>query len=506
MGRTFRFRYNTTLLLHICLIAPIVASEQALSADVAQETQQLPPVTSNPDALTLDTALAWALERNPGLAAFSWELRAAEARQLQAGLRPNPELAIEIEDIGLGSGVSTRTVEDSASLGWGGGGLAPSAARSWRRESDGNGGFSEAEYTLALSQLIELGGKRAQRLRVAGRDRDVAAWDYEIARASVLAATASAFNRVLATQRQLVIAGELVALATRFGDSVQALVEAGKVAPLDGRRFSTELRATQILFENIRHETEAARAALAACWGDERPLFEHAAGDLPPPRDLPPLDALIARTGANPDLKRWMAETVRRETVVALEQAQAVPDLTLGLGIKFQRLQGHGSRAIELDTGGVSFSRERTGLDERWSTSLVLEAAVPLPVFNRNQGNIKEAQAHAAAGAERYRQARLDTVAALTKAYHEAAARTKEFRVLDEEIVPGAESVFTLTEEGYRQGKFSYLDVLEAERTLADARIRREAALQESHEKRIAIEQLTGSILDTFVDAALTHK
>ena len=49
-------------------------------------------------------------------------------------------------------------------------------------------GFSQAEFTLRLSQLIELGAKRAKRVRLAEKEIDVVRWDYEVTRADVLVA------------------------------------------------------------------------------------------------------------------------------------------------------------------------------------------------------------------------------------------------------------------------------------------------------------------------------
>ena len=107
------------------------------------------------DGLTLPQALALALLQNPELAAFSWEVRAVEAHTLQAGLRPNPELGLEVENLtGYGAFQGGRSVQT----------------------------------TLRLSQRVELGGKRSRRLRVAALERDLAAWDYETKRLDVLTA------------------------------------------------------------------------------------------------------------------------------------------------------------------------------------------------------------------------------------------------------------------------------------------------------------------------------
>src|SRR5882672_6297856 len=156
-------------------------------------TYQPPPHSSAPapgtslhqeptDVLTLPQTLALALLQNPELSAFAWEVRAAEARTLQAGLRPNPELGLDVENL-AGTGAF-------------------------------RGGRS-AETTLRLSQVIELGGKRSRRLRVAALERDLAAWDYETKRLEVLTAVAQTFVEVLRAQERLRAEEELVRLAAQ---------------------------------------------------------------------------------------------------------------------------------------------------------------------------------------------------------------------------------------------------------------------------------------------------
>ena len=104
-------------------------------------------------AITLRDALALALTENPELAPFAWQERANEARVLQAGLRHNPELGLQVEDV-LGTGDFQ--------------------------------GVREAQTTLQLSQVIELGGKRAARTDVATQARGITKSEYELKRVEVL--------------------------------------------------------------------------------------------------------------------------------------------------------------------------------------------------------------------------------------------------------------------------------------------------------------------------------
>ncbi|MGH7859433.1 MAG: TolC family protein, partial [Candidatus Binatia bacterium] len=157
------------------------------------------------EALNLRQALALTLTSSPELAPFSLELRAAEARVLQAGLLPNPAAELTIEDV-LGSG---------------------------RFE-----GGREAQVTLQLSQLVELGGKRRARVDVASRRQDLAAADYEAKRVEVLAEVTKRFVDVLERQQSLELAQERVELDEASLEAVRRRARAGAGSPLEDKRAS----------------------------------------------------------------------------------------------------------------------------------------------------------------------------------------------------------------------------------------------------------------------------
>ncbi|CAN0543814.1 unnamed protein product, partial [Laminaria digitata] len=136
-------------------------------SDITRPSEEL--ILDGDSTLALSDALGLALLYNPDLRAFGWEVRAREARMLQAGLPPNPEIGTEVENFN-GSGEL--------------------------------GSFDAAEVTFGLSQLVELGGDRLRRKQVAARERDLAGWDYETVRLDVLTETTQAFAMVLAAQER----------------------------------------------------------------------------------------------------------------------------------------------------------------------------------------------------------------------------------------------------------------------------------------------------------------
>jgi cobalt-zinc-cadmium efflux system outer membrane protein len=229
----------------------------------------LPAADEPTGVLTLRDTQALALLHSPRLAAFSWDVRAHEARTLQAGLAPNPELSFRMEDVG---------------------------------GDDGFHGVESAETTLQLAQRLELGGKRGRRQRVADLDEDVAGWDYETERVEVLTGVARAFVTVLAAQERLDLADELVRIAEESRAKVDREVEEGLTSPIEGTRAQVALASAEVDRERIRAELLTARSNLAAAWGSEQERFERVEGELEAVREPPGLPALMARMETNPDL------------------------------------------------------------------------------------------------------------------------------------------------------------------------------------------------------------
>ena len=398
------------------------------------------------EVLTLPQALALALLQNPALSAFAWEVRAAEARTLQAGLRPNPELGLEVENL-AGTGAFR--------------------------------GSRSAETTLRLSQVIELGGKRSRRLHVAALERDLAVWDYETKRVEILTDVAQAFVEALRAQERLRAEVDLVRLAEQVRTTVAARVKAGKASPVEETKAGVALSTIRVAFERARYELEATRQRLAATWGSTTPTFQKVEGAFETIAAPPSAEALAERMVQNPDLARWNTESQQRQAALGLAEAQKVPDLTAGGGVRH--------------------------VNEAGATAVVLSFSIPLPVVNRNQGAILEAQHRLAKAGEEQRTAVVRVHTALAAAYATLTAAFVEATTLRDEIVPGARRVFEATSEGYRQGKFSLLDVLDAQRTLFEARGQYIEALATYHKAVAEAERVIGGALAPVTGLAGPH-
>ena len=416
--------------------------------------------------LTLQRALAQTLNGSPDLAQFSYDIRSAEARTLQAGYRPNPEITAQAEDFG---------------------------------GSRDHAAFRGYQGTLTLSQVVELGGKRARRLRLARLDAGLAAWTYEVQRLDVFTVTARAFVDVLAAQRRVALAEDTLRLERQFYGAVSERARSGDVSPLEERRAQVSLSNGEIALEQARRELGAARVRLAATWGSKEPRFDRAQGDLgsgvvrPPP-----LPALLALGAQNPDVARWDTEIAQREANLAVEQSRNVPDVTVNVGM---RNYGPGRGSVDSTTaGGAALSTG--GAASGGGFGLVGGIGVPLPVFGLNRGNVSAAQAQLEKGRIQKQVAEVQVVSSIRQAYERLSAAYAAAGALQRSVLPAAQTAYDGIGTGYRQGKFSLLEVLDARRALFDARVRLVDAQAAYHAALADAERLIGQSLSDVTHSA----
>lgn len=402
----------------------------------------VPAFETPTDSIYLGDAIRLALLNSPELATFAWETRAREARILQAGRAPNPVLGVVAEDFNA-TGLRSDIPDDQQAV--------------------------QPQTTIQLSQLIELGGKRTARQNLASRTRDLAAWDYEAARIDVLTRVTHAFIDVVVAQEMVTLTAQTAEIVEQVQQSVRARVVAGVVSPIEETRADVALASVSVEANRAVTSLEATRRRLASLWGAHEATFSAGAGRLDIAPVLPSLAELTTRLADNPDLARWVTEILQREAAVAAEASKRIPDVTLA--------------------GGY-----RRFTDLRSNTALI-GLSIPLPVFDRNSDAVKEAESRLAQAHEERRAARARVSAALGEAYGALASAHNEVTVLRATVLPGARQTFEAVAEGYRLGKFGYLDVLDAQRTLIAANSQYLRALSEYHKAVADVERLIGAPL-----------
>ncbi len=381
-------------------------------------------------ALTLDQALAWALEESPVLGASRSRADAATASRSQAGALPNPELSIEAENI--------------------------------YGDYDGT---DQAEITYGIEQLVELPGKRSSRVRMAESEKTRIHYERDAAGLDLIRDITIAYAELAAAQQELSILEEEQVLAKEVRDSVVAKVEAGKEPPIQKNKAQIELSASEIALDRARRAASAKKQALAALMGGDTGNFTVRADDMPVLKEPETLESYRARLPQTPDARSLLVNVAQAQSALSFEKANAFPDPTLGFGVKKFREDD-----TEAFVAGVSF---------------------PIPVFNLNRAGIKRAGHELSAVEMEQRSGTLALEAALAETYGNYLSAYREAGALKTTLLPGAEEAFEFARGGYDAGKFGYLEVLDAQRTLFDARKQLNEAILECHRQRAMLERLT---------------
>jgi len=382
--------------------------------------------------LSLAEALSLALLHNPALAVAAREVHAQDGAVQQVGLLPNPVF-----------GVSAQNFANSRLQ-----------------------GFDGDSLNWSLSQTILLGGKRAKAIRVAELGRELAVWDYESQQMNVLTEVVLSYIGLIKAQQGFELADGLVKLADHMMEAVTARVKVGETSPVDETCARVSLASVQIEKQRAKRALGAARKRLAASWASTSSEFEDAHGQLEPAKPIPSFTALMDRIAQNPDLARWTSETIQRQASIDLASSRAIPNLTVSLGV--QQYLKNGDNAVG---AGIS---------------------IPIPLFNRNQGNILQANRRFDKALDRRRETQILITTALNTIYQQLSADYAEVSILETTVLPGAQSAFEAVEKGYRRGRFNLLNVLDTQRTLFNAKLQHLRALASYHQSKTKLQRLIG--------------
>lgn len=378
--------------------------------------------------LTLPQALARAMSSNAELAVLSREVEAAEGPVLQGAARPNPELSFLLEDTRR----STRTT------------------------------------TVQVNQALELGNQRAARIVAAERARDIAAAELAAKRADVQAAVAASFYEVLLAQERLALSRGAVDLARRASEVAGKRVQAGKISPVEETKALTAEAGARLDAAQADAELTLSRLRLAASWGSTTPDFGptvRLTASAEPPV-VPTADTLARRLEASPALARARLEVQRRQAISELARAQQTPDLTVSVGVK---------RDAELRL-----------------TQAVMGLSMPLPVFDRNQGNLLEALRREDKARDELLAAEIALRTSVLQGASRLAAASAEVTMLRDTVLPGAQSAYDAATKGFELGKFNFLDVLDAQRTLFQAQANHLRARGDALRAAVEVDRLLG--------------
>ncbi|MEW6024518.1 MAG: TolC family protein [Pseudomonadota bacterium] len=324
--------------------------------------------------------------------------------------------------------------------------------------------------TVQLNQPIELGGKRRARVALAESTAALARGDLAALRQEVRAEVIAGWYAVLAAQERQQLATTLAGLAAKGIEVAERQVAAGKVSPIDATRArlaavdaSTELNAAQA-------ELAIARTRLGALVGRPGEALVLAPGQDAAPPALKPLAALLADAAQALPVRRARGQLAAEEAQSQVERAARLPDLTLSVGSQ--------------------------KIDDVARRQAVVGVSLPLPLFNRNEGNLLAALRRSDKARDEVTAAETAAASDIGTAYTRYEQARSEAAMLRADVIPSAQSAYELTLKGFEHGKFAFLDVLDAQRTWARVQLRQWTATQEAWRAYADLARLNGAAIE----------
>lgn len=383
--------------------------------------------------ISLIDAVDKALKNNPNLRAYYYDINSLEGIKRQAGLLPNPEADLEIENILGGKELN---------------------------------GFTGAEYTLSASYLFELGGKRNNRVNLVNEEINSAKSNYELLKLDVISQVKKTFIELVKIQHQIKLQQKFVNLNEEILKIISERVKAGKTSPAEESKEKFALMNSRLELQRFHKDYLSTQTKINSLCGTSGKNFVPSSDLFDELLSPPNKEEIFHEIEKIPSIKYLNNETNIRKAQLELEESNSVPDLTASLGIRY--------------------------LNELKTNSFVAGLSMPLPFFNRNQGNIQSAEIKVRQMEELINAQKLSIIESLTASFNNLVIAYNNAVQFNENILPESENAYEITSKGYLQGRFAFIDMLDAQRTLFDTQAQYLLELSEYYNSIIEIENLTG--------------
>ena len=372
---------------------------------------------------------------------------------LQTAFANNPELAAAQWDIDIAQGGRQQA------------GLIPNPVASWDVEDTRR---DSRTTSIKISQALELGGKRGARIDVASRAQDAAALTLEQRRNTLRAEVIDNYYGALRAQERLDLAQRSMTVAERGLVVANGRVTAGKASPVEATRAQVQLSEIRLELDRAQIGLTDAYRRLAASTGSAAPNFQAVATQNPSTPTVPSATQLLARLEQTTELRLAELSIQQNEASVGLEKAQRIPDLDVSIGSQYD-----------------ASVRERVNL---------VGVSMPIPLFNRNQGNVLAATRRADQARDLRNATELRLRTETRQALDLWQTANTEVRAFNQQILPAAQSAVDSATRGFEMGKFNFLDVLDAQRTLIAARTQYLTATSQATDAWLRIERIYGDL------------
>jgi cobalt-zinc-cadmium efflux system outer membrane protein len=362
--------------------------------------------TNQLENLTLEQAIELAERQHPQLAEAHALVAAAAGRAQQAGALPNPELIVGAQQLPLDNNAS-----------------------------------NQREYVAGIAQPIPLGGRLGKAREAELLEREVRVRGLDVTRRNLRKRVHSAFATALYQEQALEIQNQSAQSVAKVSAITKARVNAGDAAPEELARSEMELARAQLEVQRAQSLRDQALLGLAAAMGETRLQVKSLTGKLEAVFEVPTLEALASNIAAQPELALADANRRASNARIDLARAERIPDIKVEA--LYHRLEGTKENTFDI---GLS---------------------MPLPLFDRNKGKLREARAEAAAAEARSRLTENELILRLRESHAQLTAALATSRAFQTEIMPRAEIMLKATEARYAAGDTSLADVLRIRRDWA---------------------------------------
>ena len=387
--------------------------------------------------LRLDDAIKLALENSPAIKGAEAEYGAAFGERHQSGSLLNPVVGFEAENFN-GNGIYNST--------------------------------NNSEWTIGLSQTVEIGGKRPARIQAADNGLQIAQYGKSIAALDLIRSVKLAFANVVAIQEEAVITQEQAILARDVYKSVDKRVSAAAEPLVQRNKAKILLANAELISEQTKRQRNISLKMLGLLMGGK--TINSVSTERFYELVKPEMNTNIQKSLQNSvDYKQKSAGISQAKSILHLERANSIPNPTFNIGVRDFRATNN--------------------------QALVVGISLPLPVFNLNQGNIeKSRQLVVKADADRQKSLLIGqtNIAEHNQSLQNAYLTALKIKSV---ILPEAQEAFVQARRGYNAGKFAYLEVLDAQRTLTDTRLAYIRTLRDFHIQKAEIERLLAHEFET---------
>jgi cobalt-zinc-cadmium efflux system outer membrane protein len=380
---------------------------------------------------TLEELEGLALGNNPSLGEAWARVQAAEGRWIQAGLPPNIELGYSGQQLG-------------------------------------SKGQAEQEGVFIGQEFVRLRKLRLSRA-VAAQEIQVAQQQLSAQQRRVLTDVRLGYYEVLAAQRRLELTRALLVINQNAVKAAQDLFDIKEVGTADVLRATVELQSTQLLLKTTQNAFNAAWMRLIAVLGMPGLQPAPVAGDLNAElMHVSEEEALARLLRESPEIYAALAQVQRQRWALDRARAEPLPNL---------KVQG----VVQAD-------------NSTHSTNGNLQASIPIPWLNRNQGGIREAEFHVVEAERAVGRVELNLQRRLAGVYQQyaSARNTVEIYTAEGGILENVKKTLDAVQANYSAGEMSYIDLLTAQRSYAQTNL---AYIEALGQLRAALAEIEGLLL-----------